>query len=87
LDGLDRRVAGLRAAKGADAALIADYTAHSLTVGQRVRAIMPGDSEIVGHAKNVDDQGRLCIDTGSEVVVVSAGDIVHLRPLGDADTG
>jgi len=87
LDGLDRRIAGLRAAKGADAALIAEYTAHSLTIGGRVRAIMPGDREIVGDAKNVDDQGRLCIDTGSEVVVVSAGDIVHLRPLGDADSG
>jgi len=87
LDGLDRRIAGLRAAKGSDAALIAEYTAHSLTIGGRVRAIMPGDREIVGDAKNVDDQGRLCIDTGSEVVVVSAGDIVHLRPLGDADSG
>lgn len=87
LDGLDRRIASLRAAKGADAALITEYTAHSLTIGERVRAIMPGDSEIVGDAKNVDDQGRLCIDTGGETVVVSAGDIVHLRPLGDADSG
>lgn len=87
LNGLERRIAGLRADQGADAALIAEYTAHSLTIGERVRAIMPGDREIVGDAKNVDDQGRLSIDTGSETVVVSAGDIVHLRPLGDADSG
>jgi BirA family biotin operon repressor/biotin-[acetyl-CoA-carboxylase] ligase len=87
LDGLERRIAGLRAANGAAATLIAEYTAHSLTIGARVRATMPGDREIVGDAKYVDDQGRLCIDTGGETVVVSAGDIVHLRPLGDADSG
>ena len=87
LDGLQRRIAGLRAAQGADAALIAEYTAHSLTIGARVRATMPGDHEIVGDAKHIDEQGRLCIDTGTETVVVSAGDIVHLRPLGDADSG
>jgi BirA family biotin operon repressor/biotin-[acetyl-CoA-carboxylase] ligase len=87
LDGLERRIAGLRAANGAAATLIAEYTAHSLTIGARVRATMPGDREIVGDAKYVDDQGRLCIDAGGETVVVSAGDIVHLRPLGDADSG
>ncbi|MCW2558268.1 MAG: biotin--[acetyl-CoA-carboxylase] ligase [Mycobacterium sp.] len=87
LDGLERRIAGLRATNGAAATLIAEYTAHSLTIGARVRATMPGDREIVGDAKYVDDQGRLCIDTGGETVVVSAGDIVHLRPLGDADSG
>jgi BirA family biotin operon repressor/biotin-[acetyl-CoA-carboxylase] ligase len=87
LDGLERRIDGLRAARGADAALIAEYTAHSLTIGARVRATMPGDREIVGDADHVDEQGRLCIDTGTETVVVSAGDIVHLRPIGDADSG
>ena len=87
LDGLERRIAGLRAQQGADAALIAEYTARSLTIGARVRATMPGDREIVGDATHVDEQGRLCIDTGAETVVVSAGDIVHLRPLSDADSG
>jgi BirA family biotin operon repressor/biotin-[acetyl-CoA-carboxylase] ligase len=87
LEGLERRIAGLRTTQGADAALIAEYTSRSLTIGARVRATMPGDREIVGDARNVDEQGRLCIDTGAETVVVSAGDIVHLRPLGDADSG
>jgi BirA family biotin operon repressor/biotin-[acetyl-CoA-carboxylase] ligase len=81
LDGLARRISGLRAAGGADAALMAEYAARSLTIGMRVRAILPGDREIVGDAAGVDDQGRLCIDTGDETVVVSAGDIVHLRPF------
>ena len=30
---------------------------------------------------DIDDQGRLCIDTGAEVLTVSAGDITHLRPV------
>jgi BirA family biotin operon repressor/biotin-[acetyl-CoA-carboxylase] ligase len=87
LGGLARRIAGLREARGPDAALIAEYTAHSLTIGARVRATLPGDREIIGDARYVDDQGRLCIDTGGETVVVSAGDIVHLRPFGGPDSG
>jgi BirA family biotin operon repressor/biotin-[acetyl-CoA-carboxylase] ligase len=86
LDGLERRIEGLRVARGADAALIAEYTAQSLTIGARVRATLPGDREIIGDARYVDDQGRLSIDRGGETVVVSAGDIVHLRPFGGADS-
>ncbi|MDT5267471.1 MAG: BirA family transcriptional regulator, partial [Mycobacterium sp.] len=66
---------------------VAEYTAHSLTIGARVRATLPGDREIIGDARHVDDQGRLSIDRGGETVVVSAGDIVHLRPFGGADAG
>ncbi len=80
LGGLWRRVDALKAAGGADAALAADYVAKSLTIASRVRATLPGDRQVVGDAVDIDDQGRLRIDTGSEVVVVSAGDIVHLRP-------
>jgi BirA family biotin operon repressor/biotin-[acetyl-CoA-carboxylase] ligase len=87
LDGLALRIAGLRSARGADATLVAEYTARSLTIGARVRATLPGDREIVGDAAHVDDQGRLGIDTGTETVVVSAGDIVHLRPFGSAGSG
>jgi BirA family biotin operon repressor/biotin-[acetyl-CoA-carboxylase] ligase len=87
LDGLALRIAGLRSARGADATLVAEYTARSLTIGARVRATLPGDREIVGDATHVDDQGRLGIDTGTETVVVSAGDIVHLRPFGSVGSG
>jgi BirA family biotin operon repressor/biotin-[acetyl-CoA-carboxylase] ligase len=84
-----RRVDGLRRSGGADAGLVDEYTARSLTVGSRVRATMPGDREVVGDALAVDEQGRLHIqtgiqtgiDTGSDIAVVSAGDIVHLRPV------
>lgn len=77
---LARRIDGWRTAGGADPGLVADYQRYSLTVNSRVRAIMPGDREIVGVARSVDETGRLCVDTGAETVAISAGDITHLRP-------
>jgi BirA family biotin operon repressor/biotin-[acetyl-CoA-carboxylase] ligase len=67
---------------GPDPALVEDYRHRSLTLGSRVRAVMPGDSEITGIAIDIDTLGRLSIDTGTEVTTVSAGDITHLRPAG-----
>ena len=84
---LQRRIEGLTATGGADDALLAQYTASSLTVSSRVRATLPGDREVVGDALAIDDQGRLRIDSGSGVVVVSAGDIVHLRPIPGSTAG
>lgn len=78
---LHRRVDELVLAGGSDDALVADYLAKSLTIDSRVRATLPGDRQVVGVAVSIDDQGRLRIDTGGEVTVVSAGDIVHLRPI------
>lgn len=51
------------------------------TVGARVRAIMPGDQEILGEAVGIDDSGRLILqpEGATQVVAVAAGDIVHLR--------
>jgi BirA family biotin operon repressor/biotin-[acetyl-CoA-carboxylase] ligase len=77
---LSRRIDAWRTAGGADAALIADYQRYSLTLNSRVRASMPGDREVVGVARSVDETGRLCIDTGAQTVAISAGDITHLRP-------
>ena len=76
---LGRRIVAWRAARGADWQLAADYSARSLTIGSRVRAQLPGGREIVGTASGIDDQGRLCLETQGETVVVSAGDVVHLR--------
>jgi len=69
--------------------LMAEYRACCATIGSSVRAVLPGGREVVGTAVSVDEQGRLCIDIrpmvaeiGDEddVVAVSAGDVVHLRP-------
>ena len=84
---LARRIDGLRGSRGADAGLIDEYSARSLTLGSRVRALLPGGRDVIGAARAIDDQGRLCIDTDGGQVVVSAGDIVHLRPVGDDGSG
>ena len=76
---LGRRIVAWRVARGADWALAADYRERSLTIGTRVRALLPGGKELVGTASGVDDQGRLCLETETGTVVVSAGDVVHLR--------
>jgi BirA family biotin operon repressor/biotin-[acetyl-CoA-carboxylase] ligase len=79
---LGKRIASWRAARGADSQLAADYRARSLTLGNRVRAELPGGREVVGTARDIDDQGRLCLDSGGpgvEAIVISAGDVVHLR--------
>ncbi len=74
------RVDAWRSAGGADPALVADYRRHSLTLGSRVRATLPGDREVVGTAHAIDETGRLCVDTGGQTVAISAADITHLRP-------
>jgi BirA family biotin operon repressor/biotin-[acetyl-CoA-carboxylase] ligase len=76
---LGGRIVAWRAARGADWQLAADYRARSLTIGTHVRAQLPGGKELVGTASAVDDQGRLCVETGAQTVVVSAGDVIHLR--------
>ncbi len=75
------RIGSWRAAGGADSTLAADYRMHSMTLGTRVRASLPGDQTVEGVADAVDDLGRLRIDTGGQTVTVSAGDITHLRNI------
>ena len=77
------RIDRWRCAGGPDATLLADYRRRSLTLGTRVRALLPGDREIIGMATDLDESGQLSIDTGAQTVTVSAGDITHLRPAGD----
>lgn len=78
---LGTRIANWRAAGGVDPRLTADYRAHSLTIGSPVRAVLPGDREVVGVARSVDEQGRLWIESNGQTVAVSAGDVVHLRRI------
>ena len=79
LNELAVRIDAWRSAGGADATLVADYQHYSLTLGSRVRAILPGDREVVGTAHAIDETGRLCVDAGGQTVAISAGDITHLR--------
>ena len=76
---LTARIDRWKALGGPDATLIDDYRRRSVTLGRRVRALLPGDREIVGSATDIDETGQLVIDTGAQSVSVSAGDITHLR--------
>ena len=80
---LTARIDRWRSAGGPDTTLVADYRRRSVTLGTRVRALLPGDREIIGVATDLDVSGQLSIDTGAQTVTVSAGDITHLRPAGD----
>jgi BirA family transcriptional regulator, biotin operon repressor / biotin---[acetyl-CoA-carboxylase] ligase len=72
---------------GADSRLAQRYRATCSTLGALVRVELPGERELVGVARDVDDQGRLCIDSDGEEVVLAAGDVVHLRPSPPGDFG
>ncbi len=76
---LTARIEAWRTAAGADPELVTDYQRHSVTLGRRVQATLPGDREVVGVAQGVDEMGRLQVDTGAQTVSISAGDITHLR--------
>jgi BirA family biotin operon repressor/biotin-[acetyl-CoA-carboxylase] ligase len=57
------------------------YAAGCSTLGRQVRAMLPGDRELVGEAVAVDGDGRLVIRAADGArTPVGAGDIVHLRP-------
>lgn len=58
------------------------------TLGKQVRAQLPGDHEIIGHATRLDEYGSLLVvDAAGHEHVVTAGDVVHLRPWNPAGTG
>jgi BirA family biotin operon repressor/biotin-[acetyl-CoA-carboxylase] ligase len=55
------------------------YLDFSSTVGRRVRVTLPGDKIVQGTATGIDDEGELEVDTDAGTIVVSVGDVVHLR--------
>ena len=53
---------------------------HMSTLGQEVRAELPGGTMLHGTAMGLGSDGRLLIRDGAgHVHTVSAGDVVHLR--------
>jgi BirA family biotin operon repressor/biotin-[acetyl-CoA-carboxylase] ligase len=52
-----------------------------VSLGSQVSAQLPGDHEIIGHATRLDEYGSLLVvDKDAREHVVTAGDVVHLRP-------
>jgi BirA family biotin operon repressor/biotin-[acetyl-CoA-carboxylase] ligase len=65
------------------AAMHADQIAASATLGRRVRVERASGSVLEGDAVDLTDLGHLVVRTGEGADhVVSAGDVVHLRPAG-----
>jgi BirA family biotin operon repressor/biotin-[acetyl-CoA-carboxylase] ligase len=75
---LDRRYADLRSDGGRERQR-ADWRERSATLGRRVRIDL-GSSDVEGVAVDVDDDGRLVVDTDTgERRTFAVGDVVHLR--------
>jgi BirA family transcriptional regulator, biotin operon repressor / biotin---[acetyl-CoA-carboxylase] ligase len=49
------------------------------TLGRQVRVSLPGGRAVAGVAAELDGAGRLVVRSGSGLVPVSAGDVVHVR--------
>jgi BirA family biotin operon repressor/biotin-[acetyl-CoA-carboxylase] ligase len=60
-------------------ALLEEVRHRCATLGQRVRVTLPNE-ELTGAASAIDDAGHLVVETRSGRRLVSAGDVVHLRP-------
>jgi BirA family biotin operon repressor/biotin-[acetyl-CoA-carboxylase] ligase len=80
LDRLRERYAGLAA--GGRARLARDYAAVCTTIGRPVAVQQPGGGTLRGRAVGLDDHGGLVVEGGEGRTVVSAGDVVHVRPEG-----
>lgn len=76
--------------------LMASYRGRSVTLDRDVRVFLPGDELLEGRAFDIDDSGQLVVHRGgpapasdavpgspdpANLVSVSAGDVVHVRPL------
>ncbi|GAA1345196.1 biotin--[acetyl-CoA-carboxylase] ligase [Arthrobacter roseus] len=63
--------------------LAAKIAAVMNTIGEHVRAELPGGEQVVGYATGLDRDGCLQIRDNQNVMhTVSAGDVVHLRRTG-----
>jgi BirA family transcriptional regulator, biotin operon repressor / biotin---[acetyl-CoA-carboxylase] ligase len=59
--------------------LLTQYIKLSATLGQEVRVELPGSAPVAGMAVDIDQDGRLLVDTGAGVYAVAAGDVIHVR--------
>jgi BirA family transcriptional regulator, biotin operon repressor / biotin---[acetyl-CoA-carboxylase] ligase len=65
------------AAKG----LHESYVRRCATLGRRVRVELPTGEQVDGEATGIDADGRLQVRTGAGLVVLGAGDVVHVRSV------
>ncbi len=58
-----------------------EYVRRCATIGREVTVTMPGTEGVTGTATGVDGAGRLEVRTPSGLAAVTAGDVVHVRPV------
>lgn len=58
-----------------------EYTSRCATLGREVTVTMPGTEPVTGTATGVDKAGRLEVRTAAGPAAVTAGDVVHVRPV------
>lgn len=71
--------AGLRELEEDPGRLLARYRASCATIGQAVEVRLPDDRVHRGVARDVDEAGHLVVATDAGPVMVTAGDVVHVR--------
>jgi BirA family transcriptional regulator, biotin operon repressor / biotin---[acetyl-CoA-carboxylase] ligase len=77
---LDQLQARLEATSRSPRETVRDYRGLCETLGQDVRVELPGGRSLEGRAVDVDDHGRLVVESAEGPAVVAAGDVVHVRP-------
>jgi BirA family biotin operon repressor/biotin-[acetyl-CoA-carboxylase] ligase len=55
------------------------YRQRCATLGEQVRAELPGQTAFTGTAADIDTDGRLVVLSGNQQRVISAGDVTHVR--------
>jgi BirA family biotin operon repressor/biotin-[acetyl-CoA-carboxylase] ligase len=75
--------------RGGAADLRAAYTRACVTIGREVRVDLPSGQQLTGRATGIDPGGRLLVRGPAGETAVGAGDVVHVRAVGDsgADPG
>lgn len=56
------------------------YRGRSATLDRQVQVALPGDRTVEGRVVDLDQHGRLVLETAAGPLALSAGDVVHLRP-------
>ena len=70
-------VARLTQWRAQEGRLIDDYRTACATIGRNIEATLPVDRVIRGIAVQVDDNGHLVIEDGSDTLIITAGDVIH----------
>lgn len=79
---LDQLVAELASAGDAvSSGLHAAASERCATIGLDVRVSLPGNAVLIGRATALDADGRLMVLAGDRETPISAGDVVHVRPV------